>query len=61
MFYIDSLASISFPSSPYHEALSSVTSSSSFEFKLLLNSPKYALLGSDGSFPMIVSNYLELD
>jgi len=59
--YASSLASLSSFPSPSHEALPSVPPSSSLELKPLPNTLKYAFLGPNETFPMIIANDLNLD
>ena len=51
------LASLSSLPSPSHEARPSVPSSSSLELKPLPNTIKFAFLGSNEVFPVIITNY----
>jgi len=52
------LASISSLLSPSHEALLSVTSSFFLELKPFPNTLKYAFIGPDETFPMIIADDL---
>ena len=54
-------ASLSSLPSPYHVAPPSVLSSSSLELKPLPNTFKYAFLGSNETFPVIIANDSNLD